>query len=203
MPSAIRSCLYLYPPFIRKTIPQSLAAIVILLLSACSQTPIQQQLSDPDWHVSGKIGIRQSLIKGTSASFQWHQQQDHYIIHMFNTLGQPVLTLKGNDNGASMSTADGQYYEADSAEALMQQISGWSFPVDAVKFWLQGQTFGNEQQIEYNAQGQLSAFITPTWAVSLDKYKTINNTSLPYRLKLQKPELRLTIIIKQHQHPPL
>lgn len=188
---------------IHSNIYKSVAWLIFLLLSACGQTPIQQQLSHPDWQVSGKIGIRESLLKGASASFQWSQQRDDYIIHMFNSLSQPILTLKGNQKNASLSTADGKHYHADSAETLMQQISGWSFPVDAVKFWLQGQLYGNEQALEYNSLGQLIAFSTPVWQVTVDKYKNVGGSMLPHRLKLIKPDLRLTIIIKQHQQTSL
>lgn len=171
---------------------------VFLLLSACSQTPIQETLPHPDWNISGKIGFRQGLLKGGSATFNWTQKDQHYILHLFNPFGQAELSIKGNQYSAYAIKANQQTFTAKTPEALMQQIAGWSFPVQAVKQWLQGKTFGNESQLIYNSKKQLQSFNTPTWQVHIDKYTVVGEKIYPHRLKLSKKDLRLTIIIKQH-----
>lgn len=175
-------------------------SFALLLLNACSQTPIQETLEQPDWTIGGKIGFKQSLLKGGSASFTWTQKEQHYIIHLFNPLGRPELSIKGNQHSAYAIKVDGETFRAETPEALMQQITGWSFPVQAVKQWLQGKPFGNESQLTYDDNQHIQSFNTPTWKVRIDKYKPIGDKTFPHRLKLEKDGLRLTIIIKQHHH---
>ncbi|NRB40149.1 MAG: outer membrane lipoprotein LolB [Pseudomonadales bacterium] len=171
---------------------------IFLLLSGCSQTPIQETLEQPDWKISGKIGFRQSLLKGGTASFNWTQKDQHYIIHLFNPLGRPELSIKGNDKQAFAVQADGTSYYAQDPEQLMQRITGWSFPMNAVKQWMQGKTLGDERNRQYNQEQQLQSFDTPIWHVELSKYKAVGDQLFPHRLRLEKNDLRLTIIIKQH-----
>ena len=182
----------------KPTLSAWLFACTFLLLSACSQTPIQETLPQPDWNIGGKIGYKQGLLKGGSATFTWTQQEQHYILHLFNPLGQAELSIKGNQNSAFAISANRQTFIADTPEELMQEITGWSFPVAAVKQWLQGKTFGNERDLEYNSEQQLQSFNTPIWQVKIDKYKTVGDKIYPHRIKLSKEDLRLTIIIKQH-----
>lgn len=182
--------------------PSTYYALILLhlffLISACSQTPIMEQLSSPDWKIAGKIGVKKSLLNGGSATFTWSQENENYIIHLFNPLGQPQLTLKGNQSIATASTSGGEYYQGDTPEQLMQQIAGWSFPVNNVRQWLQGKTAGNETLLNYNELHQLQSFSTQMWQVNLDKYKPVGDNNFPHRLKLRNENMKITLIIKQH-----
>ena len=119
----------------------------------------------------------------------------------FNPVGRPELSIKGNKHSAIAIQSNGDTFRADTPEQLMQQIVGWSFPVQSVKLWLQGKTLGTELNLSYNDNNQLQSFDTPAWHASIDRYKAVGEKILPHRIKLENNQLRLTIIIKQHhQH---
>lgn len=169
-----------------------------LLIAACSTPNVKDQLNQPDWQVSGKIGIRESMLRATSSLFQWKQQDDLYVIYVFNTLGQPQFTLQGNEHLAHLEVADGSEATARNAETLLEQLTGWSFPVEATRQWLQGQLQGNETDVSYNAQQQLTGFMMEDWQVELGRYKPVGNNIYPHRVKLKNEKITLTIIIKDY-----
>lgn len=173
---------------------------VISLLSACSAPKPKIQLPEPDWEVSGKIGVRENMLRATSSLFSWKQQEQHYVIHVFTSLGQPQFTLFGNASFAQLQTAEGDVRSAATAEELLEQITGWSFPVSATRLWLEGKLQGSETALQYDEAGQLTAFQLDNWQVNLNHYKPVGNSEYPHKITLHNDHLKLTIIIKDYVH---
>ncbi len=167
-------------------------------LASCSTQPILTKDQQADWEISGKIGIREGLLRAKSSIFQWRQQDKNYTIYIFNNLGQPQFTLSGNQTFALIQQADGKSKKATTPEELMQELTGWSFPLQPIRYWSQGKTYGDEQQIKIDNAGHLSQFSTDIWQVTLSHYKTVNQQALPHKIKLKKEDISLTLIIKQH-----
>lgn len=172
----------------------------VLLSGGCAITPDSDLISKADWEISGKLGIREAQAQAQSAVllFNWQQQDDRYLIHLFNALGRLELTLSGNRHFARAERSDGHKAEAENAEALLQQLVGWSFPVSATRFWLQGQTAGYENNIKHHDDNTLAGFTTPAWQVTLDRYRAVDGKNLPHRIKLNRDDISVTLIVKNH-----
>ncbi|HEY9033379.1 MAG TPA: lipoprotein insertase outer membrane protein LolB [Pseudomonadales bacterium] len=179
----------------RRQLP--LAALLLALLSACSHLP-DSRIDQPDWQISGKLGIRQPDTRSVVLLFDWQQQGERYLIHLFNSLGRLELTLSGDHHHALAVQANGEHHRADTPEQLLQQLTGWSFPLADSRHWLQGQAAGNEQHSSHNAAGQLDTLVSGDWQVLLDKYQPVDGKPLPHRLQLQHTPMTLTLIVKQH-----
>lgn len=168
------------------------------LLSACANKPITE-LDQPDWEINGKLGIREAQHSNTLL-FNWQQQDQRYVIHLMNTLGQIELTLTGDQQQAIAIRPDGTLRKAATPESLLLQLTGWHFPISDARLWLQGKSSGNEYDITLNAEQQPASFHAGDWQVHLSQYKKVAESQLPYRLQLQhhNNSLRLTILIKHH-----
>ncbi len=171
--------------------------LLIFLVTACSQQPINQQWTQADWIIHGKIGFKQSIFKSGSLSFQWQQQRDNYLIHFFNPLGQLEVTLQGNGNQVIAEKSNGDILKADNAEKLMLQLSGWSLPLQELRQWFKGQASANAMQIQ-TQDSLVQSFLTPTWQVALSKYQQNGDHIVPFRIKMKNDNVQLTLIIKQH-----
>ncbi len=175
--------------------------IACYILASCSLTPKQPpHFTHPDWEISGKIGIKESTLRASSSFFQWKQQDEHYIIYLINAIGQTQFTLSGSDHQASIQKANGETATADTPEELLEQVTGWHFPVSAVRHWMQGKTQGSEKNIIRTDEGHLYTFNTENWQATLEQYKPVAQQMLPHKIKLQQNDLKITLIIKQHAH---
>ena len=108
-------------------------------LASCSSYQLNHQSEDIDWQIAGKISIKPTSEKLSFGLFNWQQHGQAFEIRLFDPLGRPRMTLTGDQLTAQLSLADGQLFSADSAEQLMHDNLGWSFPVNSVRLWLQGQ----------------------------------------------------------------
>lgn len=181
-----------------KLIASSLMVSCLLLLTACATPPASTAISEPDWEISGKIGIREPGSRPNTLLFNWQQQQARYVIHLFNSIGQIQLTLSGNGQQATAIQPNGETHIADSPEALLLQLTGWYFPVSSARHWLQGRTDGHEHAIAYNDQALPEQFTALQWHVTLNNYQPVQNKPLPHRIRLQQDQLTLTMIISDH-----
>jgi len=164
----------------------SLSLIFCYTLASCSFTPEQTHIIEPDWEISGKIGIKENSHRASASLFQWQQKDNQYVIYLFNTLGQTQLTLSGNNRYARIETMDGETSTANTPEELLEQVTGWHFPISSMRYWIQGK------------DGNLDTFNTVQWQASIQQYKPVAKQLLPHRIKLQQDDLKITLIIKQH-----
>lgn len=170
------------------------------LLAACATPHFDNNLSHPDWEISGKIGVRESATRATSSMFQWRQQDDRYAIFLLNSIGQIQLTITGNNKQAKAQQPDGKTTTAKTPEELLQKLTGWYFPVTASRYWLQGQTQGTETDILHLENGFLYQFQSNPWKAVLSNYKSVDGVFLPHKIQLSQDKLSLTLIVKQHAH---
>lgn len=113
-----------------------------------------------------------------------------------NPLGKVELLLKGWEEHASAQTANGQTFQADSPEELLEELSGWLFPITHAQYWIEGQAGPESYDLEYNSEQLLVRFKSRDWQVELSNYKD----QKPRRIRIthQLTELRLQMIIKNH-----
>lgn len=175
-----------------------LTLLLLCVLTACTSTP-DIRISEPDWEIAGKIGIREPQ-RSTSLLFNWQQQQDRYVIHLLNTLGQIQLTLTGDQHHALAISPDGKKRRAATPEILLLDMTGWHFPLQSARYWLQGQTDNPAAAATRDNSGKLTALASGEWQVAFSQYKPVGAQQLPHHLQLQHDSdpLRLTLLIKTH-----
>ncbi len=169
------------------------------LITACATPQFDSHMDNPDWEISGKIGIRDNT-QATSSIFQWRQKDDHYAIFLLNHLGQIQLTITGNKKIAIAQQPDGKTEKAKTPEELLKKLTGWYFPVTSARFWLQGIPQGGESDIQRSNEGFLTQFNTREWHADLSNYKAVDGVFLPHKIKLEQAKLSITLIVKQHAH---
>lgn len=175
------------------------ASLILLsiLVSSCGHWQ-QQKLDSPQWQVGGKLVIKEPDQKAVSVQFTWQQQDDHYLIHIINPLGQVLMRLSGNDNQAQLIDHEGNEYNAASAEALLAKFSSWRLPISHLRYWVHGQLLGDESNTQFNTQNQPIAATKEPWNISWKYSVGIIN---PKKISLNHitQQQKIIVIVKSYE----
>lgn len=182
---------------------------LMLMLSACQTNPqrtgggtLQEKrlYRVSNWEAEGKIAIQMADDR-QSASFSWTQDEADYAIHLFGPFGQGTTWLRRNSRGVTLENAKTGVHKAGSAEALMQEVLGWQVPVANLQFWLRGLPAKKPRpaQLERDPAGFLSEIHQQGWQVTYSRHENFNGWWLPTRIRAERDDLRLTIVVKRWQ----
>lgn len=151
-----------------------------------------------EWQIQGKIGIRTADDAG-SAYIDWSQAQDSFYITLSGPLGQGTTIVSGNPTGARLEQSDGTWI-AESPDQLVQEHTGWEIPISNLLYWVKGMPApGSRPATTHNDLGTLATLRQDGWNLTFDQYSPQMGTLLPCRIRIQKDQLRVTLIIKRWQ----
>ncbi len=99
-------------------------------------------------------------------------------LDVFTPFGQTIARATSAPGHATLATADGALYAADTPDALTQQVLGWRIPVARLPAWLRG---------DFGPAGAPAAarYVDGDWEVVVDEWLA----RAPQRLTLRWPLL--------------
>lgn len=154
-----------------------------------------------EWQIQGKIGVRTADDAG-SAYIDWSQSHDSFYITLSGPLGQGTTIISGNPGGARLEQSDGTWI-AESPDQLVQEHTGWEIPISNLLYWVKGMPApSSKANTRHNALGTLASLEQDGWNLSFDQYSPQLGNLLPCRIRIQKGELRVTLVIKRWQPLP-
>lgn len=183
--------------------------LAALFLTACQSTPVlpsnagQQQKALKQihsWQAEGKIAINMDGDR-QSASFNWQQKHDNYVIHLFGPFGQGATWLRRTSKGVTLENAEIGLQRAAAAEQLMEETLGWQVPVSNIQYWIRGLVAPKPAPTDERRDelGLLSTLEQQGWQVNYSKYETYNGWILPTKLTAERDSIKVTIVIKNWQ----
>jgi outer membrane lipoprotein LolB len=198
-----------------------IAACCLALLSGCASLTSHETLSgqgDPkrwqthkeqiskldSWEISGKIGLRAQRPDGktssASATLFWLQRQDYFDIRLAGPMGGGAARLTGRPGKVSLDAANQGHFQAESAEALLQQQLGWNLPISHLFWWVRGLPAADSQSsLVLSSESRLATLEQDDWKVDYLSYVEQNGYWLPERIKLHGANLDITLVIKDWQ----
>jgi outer membrane lipoprotein LolB len=190
----------------------TLSIFTIIALFGCSSVQVsqtqvewqahQQKLQQiTDFQISGKLAYI-SPEQRQSLNFQWNKQPHTSQLRLTNFLGQTVLNMKVNENGAEVITYEDDVYRASTASELVRKLTRLNIPVEALQHWLLGQATETDSYTltDKHTLATLRENLTDdSWNVNFISYQDIpdGNTviPLPEKLTLKQGETSLKLII--------
>ncbi|MCL2918089.1 lipoprotein insertase outer membrane protein LolB [Shewanella litorisediminis] len=164
----------------------------LLLLSGCSLTPtvalqpvsVQSASDAKAWELKGKLLIRTNGDK-VSANLFWLNTPDNAELRLTSMLGTTVLLLTQNRDGATLEV-DGKSYSDPSPQRLLDGLSGFTLPIDALPYWITGQPMAGDE-VEYDALNRPKTIISADglWSISISSWQTQSGASVPRTLDLK------------------
>ncbi|HRL93768.1 MAG TPA: lipoprotein insertase outer membrane protein LolB [Pseudomonas sp.] len=151
------------------------------------------------WQISGKVGIRSPRESGSATLF-WLQRQDYFDIRLAGPMGRGAARLTGRPGAVSLDAANQGQFQAESAEALLQQQLGWSLPVAHLFWWIRGlPAEDSKSRLTLDSESRLAKLEQDDWQVEYLSYVQQNGYWLPERMKLHGANLDITLVIKDWQ----
>lgn len=125
-------------------------------------------------------------------------------LRLSNFLGQTVLNLQVDEQGARVETYDDQIYRDQDAQSLIRNLTGLDIPVEQLEDWILGLPT-QATHYELNEQNTLATLTklasTAEWQVEYQRYKAIEwqhqPIPLPDKLKLQQNKTSIQLVISQ------
>ena len=148
------------------------------------------------WQISGKVGIRSPRESGSATLF-WLQRQDYFDIRLAGPMGRGAARLTGRPGAVSLDAANQGQFQAESAEALLQQQLGWSLPVAHLFWWIRGlPAEDSKSRLTLDSESRLAKLEQDDWQVEYLSYVEQNGYWLPERMKLHGANLDITLVSK-------
>ena len=108
--------------------------------------------------------------------------------------------LTGRPGAVSLDAANQGQFQAESAEALLQQQLGWSLPVAHLFWWIRGlPAEDSKSSLTLDSESRLANLTQDDWQVEYLSYVEQNGYWLPERMKLHGANLDITLVIKDWQ----
>lgn len=185
-----------------------LLALLVAFISGCqtlapmpeltAEQQAQRLATFPRWEAEGKIALRLAN-DNQSGFFKWTQLRENYVIHIFGPFGRGATWLRRTSHGVTLENAETGYRQADTPEALMEQVLGWQVPVSSLRYWMLGVADPNYpvEQLELDAQGFIRSVHQQGWSVEFQNPQRVQGMQLPGRIRAHREQMRVTVAVNR------
>lgn len=187
------------------------AAAVLILASGCRTVPVaapvdwpaeklaRQQLSS--WEMQGRAAVA-TANEGWSAGIRWMQSGSASELSLSGALGVGGVRVKSDGESFAIDTSKGEHIDSPEAEAALERTIGVELPVRNLRFWLLGVPAPELPATEVQGKdGQLERLEQDGWVVTYDRYAERAGRRLPGRVQLDRPPVRVRVIVQRWDLP--
>jgi outer membrane lipoprotein LolB len=181
------------------------ALLFALMLAGCAALPPatpqapQAAVELDSWAFNGRVSLTRGET-GWHAGLSWREQAGAYRLRVAGPLGQGAFELSGDAAGVMLVDADGRVYTARNADALLLHVTGWVLPVSEMHYWVRGlaatDVAAEEQR---DAAGLMTRLQQSGWEIMFDRYDSVAGLSLPGRLRLERGDIAVRLVIDEWQ----
>ena len=111
-------------------------------------------------------------------------------------MGEAALELRGASGGVELRVQD-EVHRADSPETLLREHTGWSFPLQGLRYWVLGVTAPGTaiEALELDPEGRPGHFFQSGWRIVYRRYVSVQDITLPERLDLERARLEARLVV--------
>ena len=113
---------------------------------------------------------------------------------MYGPIGRKVAVITGKETGVQLKTSKGESFVADDPEELMQNLFGYSLPINGLRHWLLGIPDPKQQHadLKLDEQGRLMQLKQSDWLIDYKRYHD-SAPVLPALIQISNPTLSANI----------
>ncbi|MEY3667346.1 MAG: hypothetical protein RL572_886 [Pseudomonadota bacterium] len=146
------------------------------------------------WEFTGRIGVRDDR-ESHSSRIRWRQQDEIYVINLWGTLNAGATEITGRPGEVVLVQEGKAPLRAATPEALVLEQLGYDLPVAKLRYWIKGLPAPDDISTpSFNAENHLIALEQDGWMVQYLGYTNYATQSLPTRIRIEKPPLRLDFV---------
>ncbi len=149
------------------------------------------------WQATGRISVRLDN-EAWSATLQWHQQKQEYLLRFIAPLGQGTYEITGNNEIVFLRTGQDEVLQAQNPETLMEDNFGWHVPLTGLVYWIRGlpEPGVKTDTLLLDAQGRITNLTQSGWRVNYSSYNRAGSYDLPGKIALNNDKLKVRLIIR-------
>ncbi|MFW5442917.1 MAG: lipoprotein insertase outer membrane protein LolB [Methylococcaceae bacterium] len=181
-------------------------AVVVLMLAgvlaSCAEVPVRsiipfelvgrEHLYDKTaWSFSGRLALS-GVKDAISASISWRHQADQDEIELAGPFGQGRTLLVITNDSVVIDYGDQRLQHNGNVDEFISRHTGIEVPVSALKYWVLGLIEPNRQYVGFE-----NGFLQSGWNVSYLQMQPVESDWLPRKIRVQKSEVKLKLIISQ------
>lgn len=194
-----------------------LAALLVLLLAACSsaprrhapdaaqmdaQTQREQLLADTaEWRLQGKVAVR-SGKDGGSGQLRWSEAADGSVLELRAPISGQGWRLQIAADGAVLDGLEGGPRRDRDAARLLREAVGWELPVAAMRHWVRGARAAGAARLEFADDGLPARLQQAGWTIDYLDWQRELSPPLPRRLVASRGEHRVRLVVGQWETLP-
>lgn len=183
-----------------------LAVLLLILLVAMSGCSVREPRPEgawlaerqawfddhPDWSVRGRLGLNDGE-RGGSLGFDWTARGDQHQVNLRTMAGGRQWRLAFGPDGAELRGSDVDTLRGPSADALVQEATGWPIPVEWMKRWLLGLPAPDGAALEFAEDGTLAGLAYRDWTLEFQRFAAPpgDPVLLPSKIEALKPPYRI------------
>ena len=157
------------------------------------------------WDIHARAALK--LEGGAyNIGLSWKRAAERFTILLEAPFGQGVFRIEGNAGESyRLRLPDGQVYTNSSAEALLEDVIGWSLPISGLEYWIRGLPQpGSDYSHSLDRGGRARSIRQDRWAIDyVDYFADPAEPELPRRINLSRDELSLKLVIERWQQAEL
>ena len=145
----------------------------------------------------GRLALR-TPEHASSARVHWRQRGDEYRVRLGGLLGEAAFELRGGAGAVELRSRDG-VHRADSPESLLRERTGWSFPLQGLRYWVLGIAAPGAAlaALELDREGRPARLVQAGWRIVYRRYASVRDLSLPARLDLDRARLEARLVVSR------
>lgn len=178
---------------------------LLALLAACAADPGMPKDVPPrpardsirGFAINARAIIKQSG-KANSLRIMWEHSPDSDNIGFASPLTGMIAELQRDRTGARWITAEGEHYEARSADTLIARLTDEPVPIAALALWVTGQTSVEATEIQRDGSGRLLQAFDKGWLVKVLSYETELPNAMPSVIEAESGSLRIRLAFEEY-----
>ncbi len=181
--------------------------ILALYLAGCATAPVDTGkgallpgpgIDDyPVWQFRGRVSLIQGE-QGWHASLNWREASGLYRLNLAGPMGQAAVQLDGDASGVRLRTANGEELAAGDADALVESVTGWQFPVTGIRYWVRGVPAPvAEAQVFTDASGRPARLLQSGWDIRYSRFQQVEGRDWPTRMRLVAGDISVRLVIDE------
>ena len=162
-------------------------------------TPSLPRYSLPDaFEVTGRASVKYEG-GGDYIRFKWQIDKARTKIYLYSPIGTHVAEINITPDEAILRKGQQEWRAAD-AEALMDKLLTWHFPVKGLHYWILGLAVPDIPATwESNAEGW--HLMQAGWRMRFNQYVEVEEKNMsrqvPKRVEVNSPDLTINMVIDQ------
>lgn len=160
--------------------------------------PLAEDASSADFRLTGRISV-QDEEQRFSGGVRWqHAGKSGDEISLLSPLGQIVVQIVQDNEGARLTTSEQKVFFASDIEILTETVLGWRIPVAGLQYWVQGEHFPATVAIKHiDSEGRIVAINQDGWEIDYIRYFPAHSVhaTRPKVLTLKYATLRIKLVV--------